>query len=421
VIYGKHFLFWFGLMLFLCKLGSRRQLTYHLNSDGPQVLPNLNRLAGTTQKSCPVDKTLEYFWRRAGSAGLVRLRHQALNRLTRMKVLDAARLQGRAVVLVDGTGYLVFNSKHCEHCLTQQHGEQTLYLHQVLEAKLLGPGGTVFSIATEFIDNRDTKDLPAGTNAEDIKQDCELKALRRLLGKLREEYPQLRICLNGDSLFACGEGFQVAKDYKCDYIYVFKEGRTPALWADFQGLLALCPDQCVEVTTPRKTHQVYHWINGLKYTDSDEREWKFNAIACHETKKDGKETRWAWVTSLAVHRQTVQEVATEGGRERWRAENEGFNTQKNSELNLEHAYSHKCWQVYYYLLQLAHMLLQLVEKGSLLLNLARQQGKPTALALFGSYKTMAVRLLESLRTYRWPDEAFALTAARKIQIRIDSS
>ncbi|MBV8399912.1 MAG: hypothetical protein JOZ17_14420, partial [Acetobacteraceae bacterium] len=60
----------------------------------------------------------------------------------------------------------MFNQRHCPHCLTQQHGEQTTYLHQVLEAKLLGPGGMVLSIATEFIDNRDAQDTPPGTSAE---------------------------------------------------------------------------------------------------------------------------------------------------------------------------------------------------------------------------------------------------------------
>lgn len=421
VIYDKHFLVWTSLTLFLAKLGSRRQLNFHLNTDGPELLNNLNRLAGTQQTSCPVDKTLEYFWRRVGSNPLIELRHRAVDRLIRMKALDQARLQGDYLILIDGTGYLVFNHRHCEHCLTQQQGDKTIYMHQVLEAKLLGPGGTVFSIATEFIDNRDLKDIPAGASADRIKQDCELKALRRLLAKLRAEYPQLRICLNGDSLFACGEGFQVAKDYNCDFIYVFKEGRTPALWADFQGLLSLCPDQRVEVTTPKGTHQVYRWVNDLEYTDSDGRDWKFNAIQCKETKKDGTEATWAWLTPLEVNHQTVAEVATKGGRERWRAENEGFNTQKNSDLNLEHAYSHKAWEAYYFLLQIAHMLLQLMEKGSLLLNLAKQRGLKTAVALFGSLKNMAKSLLESLRHCHWPDDAFDVAAAAKIQIRLNSS
>ena len=64
--------------------------------------------------------------------------------------------------MIDGSGYLVFRSRHCDHCLTQRHGETTLYMHQVLEAKLLGPAGTVVSIATEFIDNSDVSACPRG-------------------------------------------------------------------------------------------------------------------------------------------------------------------------------------------------------------------------------------------------------------------
>jgi len=342
-------------------------------------------------------------------------------RLIRMKALDEARLQGRFLILIDGSGYLVFRSRHCDHCLTQRHGDTTLYMHQVLEAKLLGPAGTVVSIATEFIDNRDTQGTPAGAGQERVKQDCELKAQRRLLARLRAEFPQLRVCLSGDGLYACGEGFRVAKDYRCEYVYTFQPGRLPALWRDFQGLLRLCPDRRLERTTPQGVRQVYRWVNGLRYTDSAGREWSFNAIVCDETHQDGTVSQWSWLTSLEVSAATVVEVATKGGRERWRAENEGFNTQKNSGLNLEHAYSHTNWAAYYFLLQIAHLLLQLVEKGSLLVHLAQEQGKGTAVELFGSLKNMAQRLLESLRYQRWPDEAFDRAGSGPIQIRLDSS
>ena len=88
-------------------------------------------------------------------------------------------------------------------------------------------------------------------------------------------------------------------------------------------------------------------------------------------------------------------------------------------MNLEHAYSEGAhWAVYYYLLQIAHLLLQLLEKGSLLRRLAQEQGKASALALFGSLKNMAERLLESLRNLWWPEEAFAHA---RLQIRFDSS
>ena len=114
------------------------------------MLGNLNRLAGTAQDSRPVNQTLEYFLEKIGSAPIAGLRQRMVQRLIRMKTLDAARLQGRFLVLIDGSGYLVFGSRHCDDCLTQRHGATTLYMHQVLEAKLLGPAGTVVSIATDY-------------------------------------------------------------------------------------------------------------------------------------------------------------------------------------------------------------------------------------------------------------------------------
>jgi hypothetical protein len=72
-------------------------------------------------------------------------------------------------------------------------------------------------------------------------------------------------------------------------------------------------------------------------------------------------------------------------------------------------------------LQIAHLLLQLLEKGSLLRQLAQEQGKRTAVELFGSLKNMAQRLLEGLRYQRWPGEAFARPSRASRQIRLDSS
>lgn len=420
IIYHKRFLVWWGLSLFLFELGSRRQLDFQLDTDGPEVLNNLNRLAGTKQTSRPVNKTLDYFLGRAGSGAITRLRTQMIQRLIRMKALDSSRLQGRIVIAFDATGYLVFDLPHCEHCLTQQHGETTLYMHQALEAKILGPAQTVLSIGTAFIDNHDRQASAADASSEKIKQDCELRAMGRLVPTLRTDYPQLRMCFSGDGLYACGEGFHLAEQARASFVYSFKQGRIPTLWQEFQSLLALCEDQCVEIRTPEGVDQVYRWVKDLSYTDSKNRTWRLTAIQCQETLLSGEKRLWAWVVSpdLEVNRATVVEVSQKGGRNRWHEENQGFNTQKNSGLNLEHAYSHTLWATYYYLLQIAHLLLQLLQKGSLLRHLAESEGRPTAVALFGSLKNMAQRLLESVRYRRWPASVFRTD--QKIQIRLDS-
>jgi hypothetical protein len=123
---------------------------------------------------------------------------------------------------------------------------------------------------------------------------------------------------------------------------------------------------------------------------------------------------------LVVSKATVARLVWGAGRPRWWEENQRFNVQKNSGLNLEHAYSEKeHLGAYYLLLQLAHRLLQLLEKGSLLRELARSSGKRSAVALLGSLKNMADFLVESLGNRVWPEEVFG--AAGKIQIRLDSS
>ena len=64
------------------------------------------------------------------------------------------------------------------------------------------------SVATEFIENEPFKS----------KQDCELNALYRLLPKIKSAFPQLRICIGGDSLYANKNVMKMIKKYNWKYI-----------------------------------------------------------------------------------------------------------------------------------------------------------------------------------------------------------
>jgi hypothetical protein len=288
----------------------------------------------------------------------------------------------------------------------------------VLEAKLLGPGSLTLSMASEFIENSDANLALTG---DARKQDCELKAASRLLPALRQDYPQLRICLSGDSLYACGRMLQLAKDYHCDYIFTFKEGHLPAVWAEFQQLLKLCPDNTLQRVTPEGAAQVYRWLHDLSYVDDQKRMWTFNALQCQET-MNGQTTTFAWITSLKLSPRTVEAVATKGGRHRWHAENQGFNRQKNSGFNLEHVFGKnpETLKAYYYLLQIAHMILQVLEASSLLRRLAALYER-TPWQLFGSLKNLARRLLECFRYFVMDDDAFDPKQATRIRISLDTS
>ncbi len=172
---------------------------------------------------------------------------------------------------------------------------------------------------------------------------------------------------------------------------------------------------------PDDTLRRYCWVNDLSYLDSHGHSHQFDAIVLNETSK-GKTTRFAWITDFHVTQKNVAAIAEKGGRLRSKIENQGFNIQKNSGLNLEHAYTIHPDNIkaFYYLLQIAHIFLQLFEMGSLLKHLARAY-QTTPIRLFGSLKNIARRLLDCFRYFHIPADAFHPLHAAHCQIRLDTS
>jgi len=104
-----------------------------------------------------------------------------------------------------------------------------------------------------------------------------------------------------------------------------------------------------------------------------------------------KKVRFVWITNLNINKNNIVKIA-KGARLRWKIENEGFNVQKNRGFNLEHPYSQNeiAMKNFYLLLQIACIISQIMEKGSLL----RQK----IVKDFGSVTGLFEQLLEDLRT-----------------------
>ena len=101
-------------------------------------------------------------------------------------------------IILDGTGLFCFHEKHYDNCLcstkkTEDGKKEKLYYHKVLEAKIAFSDNVVISLGTEFIENE---------NEDVSKQDCEINAAKRLLARIKKEYPRLPICIQGDALYA---------------------------------------------------------------------------------------------------------------------------------------------------------------------------------------------------------------------------
>ena len=378
--------------MFLFRLGSKRNISYKLQTD--DFLKNLCVLTNSYNENVAHHDTVEYFCQRLKPEQLYRIKHLMANRIIRTKCLNKFRLLDEYfMIAIDGTGHLAFKDRHCPHCLTKQKDNKILYYyHNVLEAKIVTEIGLAISVETEFICNSDGV----------LKQDCELAAFYRMIKRLKKRFPQLKICLLLDSLYAAAPVINILKEYKWKYIITFKQGSMPERYDEFLKLKKLCPQNSFKIKDD-KTVKIFSWVNGIEHKGNF-----FNVIELNEITA-GSNTRFVWLTNLNVNKKNITKIA-KGGRLRWKIENEGFNTQKNRGFNLEHPYSQNevSMKNFYLFLQIAHIISQLMEKGSLL--------KDKIEKVFGSAVNVFDQLLEDLRT-KFIDFNFS---NKLIQIRFSS-
>lgn len=334
-----------GILLFLLKLGSRRQVKYLFST--PEFVKNLNILSETEMERVADPGTLENLLKQVNPEDIGKVRTKIVNNLIRKKVLAKFRLFGQYyTIAIDGTGHLVFKERHRRHCLTKKKKGKVLYYYH-----------------------------PA------------MPASRYLIWARN---------MAGNTLLPLNEGSmkEVFREYLC-----------------------LKNSLCKEDTVHYKDGNIaqdYNWV-----TDIDYEGHKLNVLELDETKPGKKKklttTKFVWLTNFVPDKRNHVSLA-EGGRMRWKMENEGYNTQKNGGYNLEHAYSRDetAMKNYYFLLQIAHIINQLMEKGSLI---AEQIKK-----VFGSIRNVARQLLEDLRI-RLLDKKGELTTilSQSFQIRLDSS
>lgn len=392
ITYSPSHLLWLGIFLFLLRLGSKRDIKYKLSTE--DFLKNLCTITNIYDDKTAHHDTVEYFLERLEPEQLYKVRYMMANRLIRSKCLNKFRLlDSYFMIAIDGTGHLVYKERHCPHCLTKKKdGEILYYYHNVLEAKLVTGSGLAISVETEFICNND------GTT----KQDCELRAFYRMVKRLKGRFPQLKICLLLDSLYAASPVMDILKRYNWKYITTFKRGSMPERYEEFLKLKNLCPENEIEIAND-KLSQKYGWVN-----DIDHKGNFFDVLELEESGID-KQTRFVWLTNFKIGKNNITKIAR-GGRLRWKIENEGFNVQKNRGFNLEHPYSQNeiAMKNFYLLLQIAYIISQLMEKGSLL--------KDKIEKVFGSVSNVFEQLLEDLRTKLIGDNF----SKKPIQIRLSS-
>lgn len=315
---------------------------------------------------------------------LEELKASLVSSLIEQKTLRPFRFLGKYYfVAVDATGTHTFDQRHCPHCLTRESANGVVsYFHYVLEAKLVTSSGHAISMASEFIENIPGRDYQ--------KQDCEQKAFVRIAAKLKKYFPRLPICILADGLYPNNTVFDICRKNSWEFIINLKDGCLKSVQTEVSLLEATAAPRMVYRANKVENISIsIKYLNGIEYGGHN-----YSWISSTETKtrlsdKKVEEKKFVYITSIKQSDKIVVDTS-DGGRLRWKIENQGFNTQKNLDYELEHKYSrvsYTAMQNYYQLLQVAHMINQFVEKSTDVVQLLKEHSKQTLVDLWKALGT----------------------------------
>jgi hypothetical protein len=239
-------------------------------------------------------------------------------------------LDGHYLLALDGTGYFSSQTIHCDSCLQRVHRNGTItYYHQLLGAVLLHPEcREVIPLMPEPIMKHD------GTE----KNDGERNAAKRFITKLRRDHPHLQFIVTDDRLSANAPHIETLHDAGCHDILGGKEGDHAHVFHQVQAA-----EDAGAVSYYERHDRAagivhrFRFVNAMPLNAS-RADVRVNFIEYWEITHDHVQ-HFSWVTDLRVSTRNVYKLM-QGGRARWKIENETCNTLKNQGYNFEHTYGH---------------------------------------------------------------------------------
>jgi hypothetical protein len=169
------------------------------------------------------------------------------------------------------------------------------------------------------------------------KNDCERNAIRRLLGKLRQDHPHMDFIVNEDSLSSNAPHIDDLEEHKLHYILGVKEGDHKFL---FQHVAqAVEQGEAVELTIEDEKNTAITHSFRIVYRAPLNKSHQEKLVTFVEyweiNNKTGKKQHFSWITDLEVTEKNVCQFMR-GARARWKIENETFNTLKNQGYQFGH-------------------------------------------------------------------------------------
>lgn len=260
--------------------------------------------------------------------------------LQRGKILEKYEfLDGKYLLLSDGTGFFSSKKIHCKNCCEKHHKKDgsITYYHQMLGAVIAHPNlKEVIPICPEPIMKEDGS----------TKNDCERNASERLLRDFRREHPHLPVIVVEDALSSNGPHLKLLKSLNMSFISVVKPDGNKSLF-DWIKSFEWGKESAIQDKSQReflykdlKGHtRRFRFVNNIPLNDAHS-DFKVNFIEYTEIDGLGNQIYHnTWITDIQITEKNAFTIAR-GGRARWHIENETFNTLKNQDYHFEHNFGH---------------------------------------------------------------------------------
>jgi len=236
-------------------------------------------------------------------------------------------LDGHYLLSLDGTGEFSSGKVSCPNCCKKEHKNGSVtYYHQMLGGCIVHPEqSTVIPLCPEMIHNTDGQ----------TKNDCERNASKRFVENFRREHPHLKVIIIEDGLASNGPHIDHLRHYDTQFILGAKQGDHKYL---FDLIDSSESTKYFEMKDKAGYFHQFRFINNVPLNNSHP-DLKVNFLEYRETTPKGKELNFSWVTSIKITEKNIF-LLMQGGRARWKIENETFNTLKNLGYNFEHNYGH---------------------------------------------------------------------------------
>ena len=363
--YSMRYLIMSEMLMFLSE-GKSQRFT-ETAFEETKYLENISKITKEKIKKIPDAEIYTNVFSRIEKEEMEKFQYKINYQMIRNKIYEESKILGKYNLVLDGTRFQKAHYEINKEWLKETIEGKTIWYISMLELKLVAHNMAI-SIMNEMIKNEDkkneneTEEEIKNKSIEEVKQDCELNASKRMIPRFRKIYPRLPVRIIADSLYPSIGLIELCEEENIEYIFVLKDKKIPTILTEFLTLVSL-PTGSREIIETNEKIVLTLWENNIDYKGK-----KINVIRqITKNKETEKYSKWMWITNREITRKNLYKIIY-CAKLRDYIENQGFREQKiTSGIDLEHVYSKdiKAIKVIYTIIQITHLIMQIIEHSDI--------------------------------------------------------